>query len=406
MNNSTKPMNILFVLGWPLEHGGHMNSALCVGRHLICSGNNLFVYAPDGPKKSDFIEHGARVFNGDRLAGKFPRNLLAVPSLFLRTLRYRIDVIHAMDYQSLYAAFIVATLLNRRFIYTKAGGTTPDYIIPRATDVVVYSDELLCGMQARYPYLGDRIRLIRARIDTRIFKPAETPPAVAPGTATLFMAMRLEESKRQWLETAIGSITSLAEKRTGFQFLLAGDGGLKPELETRAATINRRFGRSVIRLLGGISDINEMADLYRTADIVIGHGRGIMEAMACGKVVIALGGDNRVTTVSPDSVEAIAYYNFSGRHLQHQPELRQDFTAELQHLLDDPPRLQQLQQFSLDYIRREYAAEIGATGLEALYLKPSPGYLSRLGSLTGWLMEDLKVRIKRLLRNGRKLVAK
>lgn len=373
-----------------------MNSALCLGKNLIRSGTTLFVCAPYGPKINDFLDLGMKVVACDALAKRFPRNLMSVPSLISIILKENIDVVHAMDYQSLYPGFLAASLLGRKLLFTKAGGETPEYIIPLETNVVVYSGELLEGMQAQYPYLFDRFHLIKARIDTDLFHPIEqsiSEPAHRP--VKIFMAMRLEESKRPWLETAITGITDLAGKNPSFVFLLAGNGGLGSEIEAQVERINRRYNRDVILLLGGISSIAGMNKLYNDADLIVGHGRGILEAMACGKPVVAIGKHGEATIVRRDTVEQISYYNFSGRHLDHHPELSQNFNEVLETLLKHPEKREELKDFSLEYIKCEYAADIGAKHLQKLYGVESKPIYYRYAYILRWLFDEVRTRITR-----------
>ena len=71
-----------------------------------------------------------------------------------------------------------------------------------------------------------------------------------------------------------------------------------------------------IRFIGGISSTkpqNQLAIEINTADIVVSLGRGVVEAMLCGRVPLVYdinGGDGSVT---PDNINELRTCNFSGR---------------------------------------------------------------------------------------------
>jgi O-antigen biosynthesis protein len=80
-------------------------------------------------------------------------------------------------------------------------------------------------------------------------------------------------------------------------------------------TIQKACERLQIKLIGigGTNQTLNTEDFINQADIVISLGRGILEAMACGRAVIVYdyaGGDGIVT---PETIGEIRKYNFSGR---------------------------------------------------------------------------------------------
>lgn len=59
---------------------------------------------------------------------------------------------------------------------------------------------------------------------------------------------------------------------------------------------------------------DDLIQLYSYADLVMGHGRGILEAMACGKSVVVLNKNGTGEFVSDKNVNIVSKFNFSGRH--------------------------------------------------------------------------------------------
>jgi len=101
-----------------------------------------------------------------------------------------------------------------------------------------------------------------------------------------------------------------------------------------------------IRFVGGAESLtqNELAAAINQADIVVTIGRGVIEAMLCGRVPLVYdihGGDGLVT---PDNLESLRTCNFSGRRhgkdytlaelLEEFSKYRSDFGEELRSLAE------------------------------------------------------------------------
>jgi len=82
----------------------------------------------------------------------------------------------------------------------------------------------------------------------------------------------------------------------------------------------RSLGAS-IRFVGGAAPSlppNELANAINAADVVVSLGRGVVEAMLCGRVPLVFdvhGGDGLVT---PENFDLLRRCNFSGRSLRHE----------------------------------------------------------------------------------------
>ncbi|MEE9231115.1 MAG: hypothetical protein V3U86_10460, partial [Acidobacteriota bacterium] len=98
-----------------------------------------------------------------------------------------------------------------------------------------------------------------------------------------------------------------------------------------------------------------------------GHGRGIMEAMACAKPVVVLGERGEGELINEGSVENIAYTNFSGRHFRGRRERIKPLSDLLGELFNDEEALARLGRFSHDYILSEQDARRGAEQLTQVY---------------------------------------
>lgn len=101
------------------------------------------------------------------------------------------------------------------------------------------------------------------------------------------------------------------------------------------------------------------------ADLVFSTGRGIREAMASGAVACVLGvyWDGLVT---PESVEALRWSNFSGRTHRERPTPLA-VSPTVRELIGAPARLAELKEFSWTYARQHFSSTCATKRILALY---------------------------------------
>lgn len=135
--------------------------------------------------------------------------------------------------------------------------------------------------QSAGPFKPSRLLLVTNKLDTMRF----TPIGALPSIPSLLAVGRLSTEKRWDILLALSAM--LRERGLIFSVRLAGDGPLRQDLEAQA---RRLAVDHLITFLGNRNDIPAlMADstfLVHTADEE-GCPNAVMEAMACGRAVIA-----------------------------------------------------------------------------------------------------------------------
>jgi len=355
------------VIGWPLEVGGHIMSSYSLTKEMQHNGIEYILISPNGQFAYMFKGKAYKHVISKSLLKRIPFNLMLLPTLIKSANKYKVQLIHAMDFKSLYPCYLASSYLKIPLVFTVAGGRVPYRPIPKSCVVIVFSKELNNGMEIKYPELLKPIQLIKERIDTQLFTSAY-PKNCHPGLPfKLIIAMRMEESKRPWLEYAMKEIENLSKEEIDFEFILAGDGPIKDELKRKASDINKLTHKNYFRFLGAVSDPKKMAEIYQTSDVVIGHGRGVLEGMACKKPAVVLGPGKGATLVEGKTVEKICEYNFSGRHILRYPETIKPLSKILLELHNDVTLRDQLSVFSRSYIEKEYDLETGAKKIVNIY---------------------------------------
>jgi len=181
--------------------------------------------------------------------------------------------------------------------------------------------------------------------------------------------MRLDPQKRPWLDSLFSAMDELQDGQCAVNLILAGGGKLLSEYEAKAQAINGFWGKEIVKIFGAVHRAEDIVKIYRGADVIVGHGRGIMEAMSCGKLAIILGEEGQASLITPENLECIAHYNFSGRHFKVPGEQGEPIVSVLRKIADFAfaPRLQELRQFCCEYIRKHYDAHVGADKLVRVF---------------------------------------
>jgi L-malate glycosyltransferase len=374
-------MKILSVFGWSIRIGGHFKSALAHMKRLKEMGHDIYVVAPgdDSAKQmeNEFKKSEIELFKFN----KSPR-WTRVPSLrgtgeIVRICREKgIDLIQAHDFISFPSCYMSALRLKRGIVFTKAGGPANNLFPPHMIDAIFYSQELLNGMVIKYHLNKDNITIIRARIDTDIYKPEAVSTRfmqkynLLPSGYKIVLATRLEDNKKLWVDNLLSFAEQVLETAIPARIVIAGEGSLLDYIERRAFLINQKSNNGpIVHLTGPVFKMTELNQLYNYADFVVGNGRGILEAMACGKPVIIFGENGEAEVVGPDNIEPIATFNFSGRHFRHAPRVDTAIPALLKRLIADNAWQNDARRFSFEYIKNNMHAELGAQQLVTVYEK-------------------------------------
>ena len=164
-----------------------------------------------------------------------------------------------------------------------------------------------------------KIRVVRNGVDTRRFRPlppsealrAELRIPVGAPVATIVAALRPEKNHELFLRAA----ARVARRVPEAHFLIVGDGPQRPGLEA----ISRDLGlETVVRFAGTRGDVPEilaLSDVFVLSSKMEASPVSILEAMACGKPIVAprVGSIHESVVdgrhgwlVPPDDVEALA----------------------------------------------------------------------------------------------------
>ena len=400
-------MHILMIFGRRLAVGGHYRSGLSFARALLRRGHRVSVLFPSALPGlaaawetsgiETIIAHKTAVPSappGGRMPFASLRHLRLIAALHGRA---PIDVIHCQDEGALREGLWAATLLRLRIVCTRAGGEMKISLVPPTMDFVLYSQELKDAyLQSGQPFRPELLHVIPARFD--LPPPSDDPRPSWPmalncrdsGAMHLFMAMRLKPDKMPWIESLERLMASAARAQVKLHFVLAGDGPPRERIEACAAACNQPGSSVRLHLLGAVKDETVLQACYQAADAVIGHARGIIEGMAAGKPAMVMGEHGELEWVTPERVDVIAYYNYSGRHFRDATHSETTNLKNVLELLSAPQALSELGQWSARHVRHSLDVETGVESLLNVYDKAMTHQPS-IGSLASWEWRRVKL---------------
>jgi glycosyltransferase involved in cell wall biosynthesis len=152
------------------------------------------------------------------------------------------------------------------------------------------------------------------------------------------------------------------------QIVIVGEGPLVDEIRSHPGVMgtDKLIGR-IVYFKGPMYKISEINQLYNYADIVLGNGRGILEAMACGKPVVIVNEIGAGEAVCHENIKDVAFFNFSGRHIRNDGQSHGSLHTVLRALIDDGDMRKRFGQYLYVYIKQNMDAEIGAKQLLGVY---------------------------------------
>ena len=310
-----KLLKILYTIGWPLGQGGHINSLLTLIEDLISLGfnpKNIYLIAPKGGKLNYFLDLGINYIE----IKKPSNNLISLFSfsskILFFSIFFKINIIHCLDYKSLKPSIISSLFSFKKIVFTRAGGQPIKTLIPSIQSFVVFSVELL-NFYKKKRLSKSRIHLIFERI--KIVTPHKSINDKLSNEFKIFIAMRMDSQKTELFDNLFSEL-GLYNLDRKLKVIVAGGGQLLEKYKLIGNDLEEKKTNIKFNFLGEVTDINIIKHHNFESNLIVGHGRGILEAMVIGKPVVLLGFDTKGTQlITSSNIKNISDYNFSGRNL-------------------------------------------------------------------------------------------
>lgn len=143
----------------------------------------------------------------------------------------------------------------------------------------------------------------------------------------------------------------LKNRLDNWQWLIAGDGPERQDLEMAANKLNETIGRQCIKFLGWQSE-EKLNILYQSVDIAVAPGRSALDCFGCSRPVIAIGSNGYIGLVDEDNWYKGSYSNFGG--VGEKDYVTGQLYTDIHSVIYDDARLATIGQFGKNKISNSY----------------------------------------------------
>lgn len=289
----------------------------------------------------------------------------------LQIMRHRrIDLVHVHQTPSgLYAA-AAARRLGIPVVFTVHGAYYAPDQLRVMLDYGCAFVSVSVPVQAYLARQGIPSSLIANGVDFEHFHPAPSVElreslGIPSHEPVIVYASRLAWDKAAVCALLIRAARSVRmEERLPLHVVVAGSGNQYGAIAELAGTANNDCGTTFIHMVGSKT---HMRGYYGLGDLVVGTGRVALEAMACGKPVLAIGNHGYFGLVEKESYEEAWAYYF-GDHASKQHPDEQLIATALRHAFTSPERLAELGRDARVWAMSQFNIHDKAAEMKELYV--------------------------------------
>lgn len=307
--NKDKKLNILQMYDH-MRLGGAETHIITLSSALKDMGHNVYIASPKGPSL-DLINKYKLNHIECNLYDK--NNICTLANNVLEIIKkYNIDIIHAHPYVS-QAVGIICSKITNIPVVTTLHSVKPTPSLERTSRDIIkkyicVSDEVI-NKQIKNGFSKSQNILINNSV--QIIKKPNIRELFKNKRVNILYASRLDIDKMPSLQKLLESIPYLVEKGLDVKVNVIGDGAFSEAVKQKCFIFNQIMNSNIITLTKGSAIIE---DDIKEADIVIGVGRVILEAIANGKFSICLGNTYYPGLVYKNTLLKISKVNFTDRN--------------------------------------------------------------------------------------------
>ena len=353
----------LLVAPHELAIGGSQINAIDLAAGAAAAGHEVLVYGVPGPLV-DYVEaSGLEFIPARRLKYRPAPSRIAQLVALCRS--RRIDLIHAYEWPPCLDAYYGAHLVGGVPLVCTVLSMSVSPLVPSSVPLIMGTEAL--GDEARRTH-GAPVWVLEPPIDTDADHPgidgAEFRRAwgVADDALLLMSVSRLAvDLKLDALVRAIDASDLLAGELP-LELLLVGGGPAEGPLRARAAAVNARHGREVVRFTGPLSDPRTA---YAAADVVVGMGSSALRAASIGRPVVVQGEQAFSEVLAPSGYPHFLRHGFWG--LGDDAPDASRLAGQLRALLRDPALRAELGAFGRRAVEADFSLRRGTARQLEIY---------------------------------------
>lgn len=323
-----------------LNVGGTETHVLSLAKQLQLEGVRVLIGTSGGPLLDTFERSGLEVlhlpFRSDDPVGKEYQALLERMRELI--LSREVSLLHTHSIAGIKVAVQAGQELLVPTVATIHGTFYPPRklrgLLDRCAQVIAVSAPVVEWLTKKVDYPLRQITLIPNGVETEHFRPGErlgrfrAELELNDNDQLVVLVSRLAWGKTQVVETAMQAVVQL-QAEYPLHLAVVGSGAHTPLVHAAALLANRTVNKEVINVLGWRL---HTLDCYQSADLVIGTARVALEALSCGRPVIAAGNTSYVGYLEPNQMER-AWKSYFGDHGWDQHLTVPRMVADLRHVL-------------------------------------------------------------------------
>lgn len=361
-------LTVLQVLSW-LNYGGVESYAVRLGRALCERGHRVLVASSGGQLVPELESAGMQHFRVDFTGHRTLPGLLALRRLLEQE---QVDLVNAHNWRAGMVSYLACRRAGVPYVLTIHGTRRPLHrhsVFYWSKQVVVVSEASRRNLVEGFGLPLERVARSVIGVDCTRFRHRrpdsdfEAELGIRPGAPRVVHVSRFSRSKARVGFALIAAMEALDKQVPGVELLLIGQGPEEEALMRAAQEINHRLARRAVFWLGGRADIPRLLSL---ASVVVATATVALEAMACGRPVVAAGKGGYLGVVTPDNLERADDTCF-GDHEETAPVTPARLATDLGALLQDPAEVARLATFGREMAESRYSIPRLASEVEHIY---------------------------------------
>jgi glycosyltransferase involved in cell wall biosynthesis len=312
-------MNILVIANY-FDRDGVTSKVLTEGKYLAPLGVRLVIIVPRNPfARADVaaklralgLKYYSALTHSRVLYFFFPFAFWRVNRIIRRE---KIDLLYVNHGKTMLLGVILSRLHKIPLVYTIHGVSRRELplafknlLFRSVARVIAVSEESATYFKSQVSYPAQQVVVSRNAIDFSHFKDLAKNQ---DGHLDLLYVSRLDPDKRKAVEAVMDAVARVSTEQPQFRLRILGGGRQFEKVRKRAQALNAGIGRETIIVAGWMDDV---AEHFSEADVILGAGRCVLEALAAGKPALVVGSEGIGGVVTETNFYSLQKANFSGR---------------------------------------------------------------------------------------------
>lgn len=370
---------LIFISVFGHGKGGHFHSLDHISREI--RKNNEVKIITIGPGESEIIKNNPNFLNHIFFNGI---NLLRVRKTILETINnFKPEYIHFFDSQCYNILRLLFNSHDKKIILNKCGGPNVKHY-PYVNNLVLFSIENKEWFTNKKKYSNTKIHLIPNRTKRIFLNKSFQPITKDLETINFVRICRIGKEYQKSIEDSLNLINYLAYRGYNTKLYIIGtieDESIYNLIKSKYNNIKNYF-----EFLTDPLYTNKASRMLYLADVVIGTGRGLMEASSLGKPILGINCEDKYPLlINEFNFNDVFRSNFSERN-KVLNFCQSENLRNIEMLCKDKCFYERQSQFSLSIFDKYFNIEKASKAYELVYLNSIFGH--------NYYLKDLPLIIK------------